>query len=115
MIGIKLFGVVTMNKKIFAITGLVLTILIVPATIGVTSETTEEDAFGRTRLIAIGRNFHICPDDGGLYGHIFMGLGGLKPVFFKNLYVPGESLGAIIMASHFVYCVYAELTKLIDH
>ena len=97
-----------MNKKIYVITGLVLTILLASTTISVTSETTEEDSLGRTRLIALGRNFHICPDDGGLYGHIFMGLDGLKPVFFKNLHIPEESIRVIIMTSHFVYCVYIE-------
>ena len=97
-----------MNTKIYIITGLVLTILIALATISVTSETTEEGSLGRTRLIAIGRNFHICPDDGGLYGHIFMGLDGLKPVFLKNIYIPEESIRVIIMTNHFVYCSYKE-------
>jgi hypothetical protein len=97
-----------MNKKIFVITALVVTVLIASATISVTSETTEEGSLGRTRLIAIGRNFHICPDDGGLYGHIFMGLDGLKPVFFKNIHIPEESLRVIIITNHFVYCSYKE-------
>ena len=97
-----------MNKKIFVITGLVLTILLSSTTISVISETTEEDPFGRTRLIAIGRNFHICPDDGGLYGRIFVGLDGLKPVFIKDIYIPEESIILIVMTNHFVYCTYRE-------
>jgi len=97
-----------MNKKIYVITGLVLTILLASTTISVISETTEEDPFGRTRLIAIGRNFHICPDDGGLYGHIFMGLDGLKPVFIKDIYIPEENIILMVMTNHFVYCTYKE-------
>ena len=101
-----------MNKKICFITGLVLTILLTSATISVTSETTEEGLFGRTHLIAIGRNFHICPDDGGLYGRIFMGLDGLKTVFIKDIYIPAESIRLIVMTNHFVYCVYKETNQI---
>ena len=95
-----------MNKKLLLISGIVLTILLTSATITVISETNEEGLFGRTHLKAIGRNFHICDEDGGLYGHIFIGLKGFKPIFNEDIYIPAESIRLIIMTRHFVYCIY---------
>ena len=55
-----------MNKKLFVISGIIIMMLFTTITIPVVAETNDEGVFGRTHLRAIGRNFHICDDDGGV-------------------------------------------------
>jgi hypothetical protein len=87
----------------------VLTIILASATLPVTSDASEKVLFGRTNLRAFGRNFHICEDDGGLYGHIFIGLKGLKPVLNEDIYIPEESIRFIFLINSFyVHCKYKE-------
>jgi len=56
-----------MNKKLLVISGVALIALLGTIIIPVVSEPTDAGLFGRTHIRAIGRNFHICDDDGGLY------------------------------------------------
>jgi hypothetical protein len=98
-----------MNRKLLLISGIVLTIILTSATLPVSSETSEKGLFGRTNLRAIGLNFHICEEDGGLYGHIFLGLKGLKLVFNEDIYIPEENIRFIlIINSFYVHCIYRE-------
>ncbi len=98
-----------MNRKLLLISGIVITIILISATLPVTSETMEKGLFGKTNLRAVGRNFHICEEDGGLYGHIFIGFDGLKLVFNKDLYIPEENIRFIlIINSFYVHCKYKE-------
>jgi hypothetical protein len=98
-----------MNRKLFVIMGVILTIIVTSATLTVTSETSEKGLFGRINLRAIGRNFHVCEEDGGLYGHIFIGINGLKPVFNEDIYIPEENIRFIfIINSVYVHCKYKE-------
>jgi len=51
----------------------------------------------------------MCEEDGGLYGHIFIGFDGLKLVFNKDLYIPEENIRFIlIINSFYVHCKYKE-------
>ena len=98
-----------MNRKLLLILGIILIMISTSLTLPVTSETNEKGLFGRTNLRAIGRNFHICEEDGGLYGHIFIGLKGFKPVFNQDIYIPEESIRFIfIINSFYVHCKYLE-------
>jgi hypothetical protein len=97
-----------MNKKLLVISGIVIMMLVSSITIPVIAETNDAGIFGRTHLRAIGRNFHICDDDGGLYGHIFIGFEGYKLIFNEDIYIPEESIKLIIMTNHFVNCIYKE-------
>ncbi|MFE3846294.1 hypothetical protein ACFL1L_05510 [Thermoplasmatota archaeon] len=72
-------------------------------------KSSEEGLFGRTNLRAFGRNFHVCDEDGGLYGHISIGFKGLKPVFNEDIYIPAESIKLILMVNSFyVHCIYKD-------
>ena len=97
-----------MNKKLFVISGIVLMILLTSLSFPVTSETNDAEFFGRTRLHSIGWNFHICPDDGGLYGHILIGFRGIKPVFNEDIYIPNENIIWIVMTKNILTCLYKE-------
>lgn len=98
-----------MRRKLLLISGVMLILILTSLAPSVISETNEKGLFGRTNLRAIGRNFHICEDDGGLYGHIFIGLKGLKPVFNQDIYIPEESIRFIfIINSFYVHCKYIE-------
>ena len=98
-----------MSRKLLLISGVILILILTSLTPSVISETNEKGLFGRTNLRAIGRNFHICEDDGGLYGHIFIGLKGFKPVFNQDIYIPEESIRFIfIINSFYVHCKYLE-------
>ncbi len=98
-----------MNRKLLLISGIILIIMLISLAVPVTSESNEKGLFGRTNLRAIGRNFHVCEEDGGLYGHIFIGLKGLKPVFNEDIYIPEENIKFIlIINSFYVHCKYIE-------
>ena len=97
-----------MNRKLL-FSGIILLIMLISLILPVTSETNQKGLFGRTNLRAIGINFHICEEDGGLYGHIFIGLKGLKPVFNEDIYIPEENIRFIFMINSFyVHCKYIE-------
>ena len=74
----------------------------------VISEIDEKGIFGRTHIRAIGNNFHICDDDGGLYGHIFIGFKGFKLVFNEDIVIPEENIRWIVMTKNTLNCVYKE-------
>jgi len=97
-----------MNKKLLIISGIVLIALLTTVTIPVVSEPTDAGILGRTHIRAIGRNFHICDDDGGLYGHIFIGLKGFKLVFNEDIVIPEENIRWIELTKHTLNCVYKE-------
>ena len=97
-----------MRKKLILISGIALMMVFTSLTISVVADENETGILG-THLKAIGRNFHICEEDGGLYGRIIIGLDGFKPVFFEDIYIPDENIRAILMVnSFFVYCIYKE-------
>jgi hypothetical protein len=103
----SLYGSIVMNRKLLVLFGIVLTLILTSTALTVTSENNEKGLFGKTNLRAIGRNFHICEDDGGLYGHIFLGMDGFKPVFNKDIYIPEENIRFIlIINSFYVHCKY---------
>jgi hypothetical protein len=97
-----------MNKKILVITGMVLVTLLTTITITVVSEPTDTGILRRTHIRAIGRNFHICDDDGGVYGHIFIGLKGFKIVFNEDIVIPEENIRWVKLTRHTLNCVYKE-------
>jgi len=97
-----------MYKKLLVISGIVLIALLTTITIPVVSEPTDAGILGRTHIRAIGRNFHICDDDGGLYGHIFIGLKGFKLVFNEDIVIPEENIRWIELTKLTLNCVYKE-------
>ena len=97
-----------MNKKLLVILGVALIALLGTIIIPVVSEPTDAGLFGRTHIRAIGRNFHICDDDGGLYGHIFIGLKGFKLVFNEDIVIPKENIRWVELTKHRLNCVYIE-------
>ncbi len=97
-----------MNKKLLVISGIVLMMLCITFTIPIVSEPNDAGILGRTRIRAIGRNFHICDDDGGLYGHIFIGLKGFKLVFNEDIVIPEENIRWVELTRHRLNCVYIE-------
>ena len=97
-----------MNKKLLVISGIVLIALLATITIPVVAEPTDTGILRRTHIRAIGRNFHICDDDGGLYGHIFIGLKGFKLVFNEDIVIPEENIRWVELTRHRLNCVYIE-------
>jgi hypothetical protein len=97
-----------MNKKLLVISGVVLIALLGTIIIPVVAEKTDAGLFGRTHIRAIGRNFHICDDDGGVYGHIFIGLKGFKLVFNEDIVIPEENIRWVELTKHRLNCVYIE-------
>jgi hypothetical protein len=86
-----------MNNRILIISGIILIMLISTISIPVLAEPNDTGILGRTHIRAIGR-FHICEDDGGLYGHILFGFIGLKPVLNLDIQVCEESIKWIVLA-----------------
>ena len=97
-----------MNKKLLVISGVVIIALLGTILIPVVAEKTDAGLFGRTHIRAIGRNFHICDDDGGVYGHIFIGLKGFKLVFNEDIVIPEENIRWVELTKHRLNCVYIE-------
>ena len=97
-----------MNKKLFVISSIVLTILLTSVTIPVTSDTTNIEPFGRTRIRAIGRDFHICEDDRGLYGHVLIGIKGFELIINEDIYIPNEHLRLLIVTNHMICGIIKE-------
>ena len=97
-----------MKKKLFILYGFLIIILLILIPLSIASEINNNEIFGRTHLRAIGRYFHICDEDGGLYGHIFLGLNRFKLVFNEEIYMPKENIKWIIITKNIVNCVYKE-------
>ena len=96
-----------MNKKYLGIFGIVLMMLSIAVTLPVVGETNEPEILGRTRILAIGTFAH-CDDDQIVYGHIFIGLIGLKPVFNLNIEICDETIKNVVMTNHLLRCVFEE-------
>jgi len=73
----------------------------------VMGETNETKILGRTHIRAIG-NFHICEDDGNLYGHIFIGFLEFKPVFNLDIEICQDFIKWIVMTKYTLNCVIKE-------
>ena len=97
-----------MKKKIMLLSGTILIMLIITIAVPVASEVEENGFLGRVHIRAIGNNFHICDDDGGVYGHIFIGLKGMKLVFNEDIVIPEDSIRWVVMNKHILNCVYRE-------
>ena len=82
--------------------------LLTTITIPAVAEPNDTGISGRTHIRAIGSNFHTCDDDGGLYGHILIGLIGFKLVFNEDIVIPKENIRWIVMTKHMLNCVYIE-------
>jgi hypothetical protein len=65
-------------------------------TIPVLADSNETGIFGRTHIRAIG-SFSICEDEQVLYGHIFVGFIGIKPVFNIDIEICEDSIKRIVM------------------
>jgi hypothetical protein len=96
-----------MNKKLFVISGLVTMMLFTTITIPIAASSNDEDIIGRTRINAIGTFAH-CDTDGIVYGHIFIGFIGIRPVFNLNIEICDDTISSIIMMNHFLHCVVRE-------
>ena len=98
-----------MKKKFFLISGLVIMFLFTAITIPIVASINEndEEILGRTRINAIGTFAH-CDTDGIVYGHIFLGVIGIRPVFNLNIEICDDTISSIIMMNHFLHCVVRE-------
>ena len=106
-----------MNKKLFIISGLVIMMVLTTITGPVVAKPNEKTILGRTHIRAIG-SFAICEEDEVLYGHILIGLMGLKPVFNLDIEYDTDSIRWIVLAGwgvgedvqvyHFLNCVVKE-------
>jgi hypothetical protein len=85
-------------------------------TIPISAESNESKVLSRTHIRAIGR-FAICEEDNVLYGHIFFGFLGVKPVFNLDIEICQDSIRWIIMSGfsindvvtyRFLNCVVTE-------
>ncbi len=86
-----------MYNKLFILSGLVIMMLLTTITIPIVAESNETKILGRTHIRAIGI-FAICEEDEVLYGHIFIGLIGLKPVFNLDIEYDEDSIRWIVLA-----------------
>ena len=96
-----------MNRKLLVTSGIVLLMVFTAVTIPVAAEQNDEEIIGRTRITAIGTFSH-CDVDGVVYGHIFIGFIGIKPVFNLDIEICDDTIGLIIMSNHFLHCVVRE-------
>lgn len=96
-----------MNKKLLVISGIVLMMVFSAVTIPVVAEQNDEEIIERTRITAMGTFAH-CDVDGVVYGHIFIGFIGIKPVFNLDIEICDDTIGLIIMSNHFLHCVVRE-------
>ena len=96
-----------MNKKIVGILGIAIMMLLTTVTFPAIAETDEPRILGRTHIRAIGSFAH-CEDDQVVYGHIFIGMIGLKPVFNLNIEICDDCIKWIIMTNHFLNCAIKE-------
>ena len=93
-----------MNKKKQMIIGIVFVLMMITLAIPVTGQTmNDENILGRTGIRAIG-TFHLCEEDEVVYGRIFVGFEGLKPVILKNIEIDMDDIVWIIMTNHVLRC-----------
>jgi hypothetical protein len=93
-----------MNKKVLVITGIVLMMLFTTISIPTIASSNDTETIGRTRINAIGTFAH-CDIDGYVYGHIFFGIMGIRPVFNLDIEICDSTISRIIMTNHFLHCV----------
>lgn len=97
-----------MSKKLLIVSGIVLLMVFTAVTMPVVAEPNDEETFGKkTRITAIGTFAH-CDVDGVVYGHIFIGFIGIKPVFNFDIQICDDTIGLIIMSNHFLHCVVSK-------
>jgi hypothetical protein len=96
-----------MNKKMLKISGIIFLFVFSTIAIPVIAEQEYEEKFSVTKITAIG-TFTRCDEDKMVYGHIFIGLNGNKPVFNTNIEISTGGIGLIIMTKHFLHCVVNE-------
>lgn len=83
-------------KKLIVIFGIIIMMLCAAISFPVTAESDDKGIFGRTHIRAIG-SFAICEDEQVLYGHISIGLIGVRPVFNLDIEICEESIKRIVM------------------
>ena len=86
-------------KKIVAIFGIITMMLCTSFTIPILAESNNTEIFGRTHIKAIG-SFAICEEEQILYGHIFIGRIGFRPVFNLNIEICKDSIKRIVMVGN---------------
>jgi hypothetical protein len=96
-----------MKKNILKISGIIFLLVFSVFTIPIIAEPNNIEPVGRTKIIAIGTFAH-CDTDEIVYGHIFIGLIGIRPVFNSNIEICDNSISSIIMMNHFIRCVVTE-------
>jgi hypothetical protein len=96
-----------MNKKLIVISGIVLMMAFTAVSISAVAELDNKETLGRTRITAIGTFAH-CDVDGVIYGHIFIGVKGIKPVFNFDIEICDDTISSIIMTNHLLHCVFVE-------
>ena len=105
-----------MRKKNLIISGFLLMILITTIANPIVAETNESKILNRTHIRAVGR-FEICNEENILYGHIFIGFFGTKPVFNSDIEISQDNIRWIIMSGfsingvrtyRFLNCVVTE-------
>jgi hypothetical protein len=93
-----------MNKKLVFMSGILIIMLLTMAAVPVNSEKSDTTFFGRKHITAIGK-FVLSDEDKVVYGHIFIGFIGIKPVVNLEIEFSYDNIVLIIMAKHFIHCV----------
>ena len=106
-----------MHKKILVISAIVIMLLLTTTTVSVVSKSNDAEILNRTHIRAIG-TFHICEDDGNLYGHIIIGFKNYKPVLNSDIEINKDTIKWIVLSGIssnsetaiyiFVNCVFEE-------
>lgn len=106
-----------MHKKLLVISAIVIMLLLTTTTGFVASKSNDAGILNRTHIRAIG-TFHICEDDGNLYGHIIIGFKNFKPVLNSDIEINKDSITWIVLSGFssnsetaiyiFVNCVFEE-------
>ena len=86
-----------MRKKLIIISGFVLMMFLATTIIPAVVKSEEYIINTRTHIRAIG-NFAICEEENILYGHIFVGLYGLQPVFNLDIEISQYNIKWIVMS-----------------
>ena len=96
-----------MNRKLIVTFGICLMIVFTAVSIQAVTNLENEELIGKTRIKAIGTFAH-CDIDGIVYGHIFIGVMGIVPVFNFDIEICDDKISSIIMTNHLLYCVILE-------
>jgi hypothetical protein len=67
-------------------------------------KSTEKEGFSRVHLRALG-TFQSCEESQVIYGHILIGVNGLKIVINEDIEVSMDDIKWIIMTKHLLNCV----------